>query len=209
VHPARQQAAAAAKQHSGAKCFLLDDGFQTAVQRDLDLVLINPARDLATGSEAQGLREGPGALNRATIVATLSCETLGPGGAPLVPENWLRLVREPAGLRHLGSGEVLEGEQAPSVRIAAGVGDPDSVDELARQSGLSLTESIRVRDHHAPGARFWRQARRRSPGWVVVTEKDAIGWAAARPPSPQTLVLAQEIAGLNRLWSRVRQHLPL
>ena len=161
--------------------FLLDDGFSAAVERDLDLVLVR--EDDVAGA---WLRESPHALDRADLVVRLGADGLH---------------------RRLRDVVALVGEAPPPVDAVAvcGVGDPGSVVRLAAQAGIRVAARPFVFDHRAPGpglrARFARQP------WLV-TEKDALRWAAERPPPGGAWVLRQDLAGVDALWASLRPRLP-
>lgn len=197
VHPRREWAAEAVLARGPVDLFLLDDGFQARVQRDLDLVLVDPSRDPPFARRA-ALREGSGALARAHLVVTL-----GDDRRPEHPS----LRREPAGLARLEDGAPVDPASLPPLTVAAGVASADSVSALARRAGLEVRRRIPVGDHGQPGpVRRSLLARCQA---VLVTEKDAVGWAAARPPSPLTVVLQQRIEGVAALWSRIVDALEL
>ncbi len=176
VHADRAQAAAALDL-GGIDLLLLDDGFQTPIERDIDLVLLGP------GDRAGAwLRESPAALARADFVLRL--------GQPGDPARSLRDV------------VALAGGAPPPGTLAAvcGVGDPGSVVRLAEQAGLRIAARPFVLDHRPPGPRV----RRRHAGlpWLV-TEKDALRWAALRPPPQGAWVIRQQLSGIDDLWDRL------
>ena len=199
VHPRRDRAAAAVLARGDVDLFLLDDGFQSAVARDLDIVLLDPALDPPYARQAP-LREGGRALSRAQVIATV-----GMGGA--TRSDHLELHREPDGLVGLTRGEDVDPSTVGPVVLAAGVGRPEGVVSLARRLGLEVRESVPVADHGRPGPLRRLVLARASA--VLVTEKDAMGWAAERPPCGRTLVLRQRIAGIDELWKRASSLLPV
>ena len=150
--------------------FLLDDALQSALQADIDIVLIDPERDLRSSRRPGAVREWA------------------------IPEHALRLClgsdveRRAAGLRTLDGAPVTP---PPRVTVCAGVGDPRSVVDLAGGLGIEVVDQIHVRDHGAP-----RRKRLRGAGPLLITEKDAVGWAARRHP-PQCFVLGMELAGVE------------
>jgi tetraacyldisaccharide 4'-kinase len=199
VHPDRGRAAAAALEHGDVDLFVLDDGLQAAVERDVDLVLLDGRFDPPFARKA-ACREGDAALQRADLVAVLEPPE------PL-PDGWLRLTRRPGRLRALSDGREVEGSSLDPVTVAAAVGQPASVATLARAAGLTVRRSLPLRDHRAPGpfARAWLD--RRAP--LLITEKDAMGWAATRPPAAATWVLEQRVEGVEALWPLVATRLTL
>ena len=194
VHPRRERAARAILEQGDVDLFVLDDGLQASVHRDLDVVLLDSSLDPPYARRAF-LREGPAALGRAGIVAVL-----GDCADPIV--GHLVLVREPAGLVRLDDGTAVEPTILPPVTVVAGVGRPAGVVGLARLLGMEVRRSIPVRDHGRPGPLRRRLLAR--VGAVLITEKDAMGWATDRPPSGETVVLRQRIAGTDELWHRAR-----
>jgi len=207
VHPRREVGAAALLERYELDFFLLDDGFQTAVQRDVDLVLVDPERDAPLASRPGPLREGPGALARADHVVLVDCPGLDGGlvtSRSSPPPHWLRLERRPGSLLRLDSGAVVDPTELGPVWLAAGVGRPATVRRLAEEAGLSVSGRILTRDHRAPSALSRLIARAKGASrTVVVTEKDAVGWARAVPPSPDTLVLGQRLDGVDTIWRAV------
>lgn len=159
----------------GCDLAILDDGLQSAVWRDLDLVLVDSNRDLRPG---RWLREpipqaGP----------TLQLLTLG---GPM--EGALARID-----RRLGPCTDLHGNATnppPGTWICAGVANPRSIRPLLRD-GSTFFGPLPVLDHHAPSP-LLQPLLRRAPG-VLVTEKDAVGWAAAAPPNPRTCVVGLEL----------------
>ncbi len=191
IHPDRARAAAAID----ADLFVLDDGLQVPVERDVDLVLLHGADDPPFGERA-ALRVDPAALDTADLVAVL--EPTGP-----LPSGWLPLRRVFDSLVSL-DGQRIDPSGLGPVTIAAGVGDPASVGRVARDAGLTISRVVPLRDHHAPNRRQ-RDALRDAT--VLVTEKDAVGWAAADPPGRQVIVLRQRIEGVDALARAVEAQL--
>lgn len=178
VHPDRLRGAEALMGSTDVDVLLLDDGLQSAVHADVDVVLIDPSRDL-TGRAA--LREGLAAHADALVVP------VGSGGAG----GGLRKV---AGeLRDLATGALVPPPAEP-LRLAAAVGDPDSVRALAASAGLRIASQLRLRDHVGP--------RRVPPGHpLLVTAKDATGWAMAR--AGDAWVLGLRLDGVEAVASAV------
>ncbi len=205
VHPRRDRAAAAVLDRHDVDLFLLDDGFQTAIARDADVVLLDPRRDPPFVARA-ATRESAAALARATVVGLLAPADPAPlrasTDAPVI-----HLRRRPAGLRPLagtGDRDLPPVRSTPTARrpvtVIAGVGDPGSVAALAAEAGCDVRAVIAPGDHRAPGALARAKAARAGHD-VVVTEKDAVGWAAAAPPSERTWVLGLAIEGTAGLWT--------
>lgn len=153
VHPNRVAAAeAVVARFPRTDLLILDDGFQTAVRSEVDLVVVDESLDLM-GRAA--LRESPNALARA-IVVRLDRD----------------LIRVPGLLRDLRSGEECSVPDE-ALLLAAAVARPETVRGLAEQRGITIGASIRLRDHRGPSSS--RLARHLGP--LLVTEKDAVGWA--------------------------------
>lgn len=153
VHPDRGRAASSVLADHDVDVFLLDDGFSGDVHADLDLLVVSEA-DLGRRS---ALREAPRAAARADRLLVLGTD----------------LVKAPGALRDLRTGQPAQG--AGPCTLAAAVGDPGSVEGLARTCGLEVRDRVRLRDHH--GASPGRLARASHP--LLITEKDAVGWAMA------------------------------
>jgi tetraacyldisaccharide 4'-kinase len=185
----RAAGAAAALAHGPVDLFLLDDGFQHPLPRQVDVVVVQPAD---RRSDSWG-REPVAALSRADLVLSL-----GEGGS---------LCRLPGALRDLQTGDLVH--DRPPVVLLVGVGDPDSVAATAAAAGLTVLRTLALGDHRSPG-RIRRRALRLPQGaaWLV-TEKDAVGWASAAPPPGRALVLGCDLAGTDAVWSAVRNRLDL
>ena len=182
VHPDRTQAAAAVlRAHPEVDLFLLDDGLQAAVQPDVELVLVDPERDLRESPRPAATRETEGGLPPNAKILRLGID----------------VERRPGILRDL-EGAVVDPSGLDPVTVCAAVGDPASVEVLAQAVGLRVERRLRVRDHGAPSAQ--RLASVRGP--LLVTEKDAVGWAAARAPSG-CVVLGMTTTGSKAIWESI------
>lgn len=195
VHPRRERAAAALLEQHEADLFLLDDGFQARVQRDVDVVLLDPRRD-PPFARRSAVREGAEALARAHLLGLLT-----PAPEPIA--DAVRITRRAGPLLDLQTGAPTRTADVGPVTIVAGVGDPASVARLAVESGLQVAGMLEPGDHRAPGA-VLRRRLSRSRGPFLVTEKDAVGWASRRPPGANTLVLTLRLDGIEELWERVQ-----
>ncbi len=196
VHPNRSLSAQAILAHGEVDIFLLDDGFQTHVQRDLDLVLLDPRRDPPFAHDA-ACREGAVALDRAHQLALIADQQALDSTAK---DRWPTLRRQPHALRCFHSGEMVLPEQCPPVLVAAAVADPSSVVSGARELGLTVLRQLALRDHCGPS----RIQRARIAGLtrtaLLITEKDALGWAGRADFLPsQTFVLSMNLAGSSDL----------
>lgn len=173
AHPDRVAASRAVLAAHPVDVLVLDDGLQTRVRTDLGVVLIDPARDLPGSRDPVATRESVTSLPHDTRWVSLGTD----------------IRREPGALRTL-TGSLVEGDPG-AVSVCAGVGDPESVAACACAAGLTVRGTLRVRDHRRPTARQLRGA-----GRLLVTEKDAVGWAAALAPA-DTLVLGLRLAGAD------------
>jgi tetraacyldisaccharide-1-P 4'-kinase len=110
------------------------------------------------------------------------------------------LRRQARCVRDLSTGQVVDTWSCPPVLIAAAVGEPSSVAICAREFGLTVKGSLPIRDHGRPSL-TQRGALDTSAGHaVLITEKDAFGWAALSPlKAAQTLVLSMDLAGSHAL----------
>jgi tetraacyldisaccharide 4'-kinase len=202
VHPDRSRSAAAILERYDIDIFLLDDGFQTVLYRDLDLVLLDPSEDPPFAHRSL-CREGEGALRRAhhTAVILRREQAGGRFGA------WPQLLRTPTSLRLLDSGETASADTAREVVVAAAVGQPGSVADLARESGLTVSAQAGIDDHGELSRRAWRKTSRHGVP-LLITEKDAVGWAGRRrPPGPSALVLSMPLAGSQNLADKLLDEL--
>ena len=179
--------AALAAQAGPLDLILLDDGFQASIPRHADLVVTGPRDD---GSIP--LREPPAAL--ASVLFHVGLD-----GAPAA---W-PLSRRPGPLVGLRDGQPVP-VVGPPRWIVAGVGDPASVSDLAHALGVATLGALPVRDHGRPGPLVTRRVHG-SP--LLITEKDALGWAALSPPSDDTAVLLLRLDGVPTLAKAVAEGL--
>jgi tetraacyldisaccharide 4'-kinase len=182
VHPSRERAAERVLAEHEVDLFLLDGGFQTAVGRDIDVVMLDALRD-PPFARIGAVREGVEALARAHFWGVLNAEGID------LPEHAFSVSREFGGLFELTSGASVDPRSVGPITIVAGVGAPESVTHLAREAGLTLLATLCPGDHRAPR----RGPLARIDGPLLITEKDAVGWAAASPPAARTLVLTQAL----------------
>ncbi len=199
IHPDRSYSARSVLKDHPVDLFLLDDGFQAVVQRDFDLVLLDPTQD-PPFARTSLCREHPSALRRADQIAIVDGhESTLPEAALSLPQ----LVRRPLSLRRLDSGEIVPASSISSVFVAAAVGEPGSVARGARELGLTVSGILPVRDHGMPSARQLRAGCKNPDTALLVTEKDAFGWAGRQSLPPSTLVLSMELRGAAQLAERV------
>jgi len=203
VHPDRSRSASAILQRYDVDLFLLDDGFQTVLYRDLDLVLLDPREDPPFARRSL-CREGPGALRRAHCTAVI----LGAREpAEEAVRAWPQLVRTATSLSLLDSGETTSIDTDRGVVVAAAVAQPHSVAALAREFGLTVSREVAIRDHGELSRAAWREIEDYGAP-LLVTEKDAVGWAGRqRPPGPSALVLSMRLAGASALANKLLDEL--
>lgn len=188
---------------------LLDDGFQHfAVARDLDIVLLDARRSLASQRllPAGRLRETPAALARADLVVLGRCEGL---------DRTTRLDRM-LEVGQFTSAPLLETTTTPSacilagqrlepawlrgrrVVVASGIATPDHLRETLERLGAIVLEHHDWGDHRTPAAgallHVARCARAAGADVVVVTRKDAarLGTLPLAPGAAPIVVLEVE-----------------
>ena|GEM_PF-1562876 len=201
VHPDRSMAAAAAMEQQDVDVFILDDGFQAVIQRDMDLVLLDPQRDPPFRHRA-ACREGGSSLARAHQLALVPQRA---GGAPVasIQGDLPVLLRRPTVVRDFHTGLPIAADQVPPVVVAAAVGAPSSVTSCAREFGLTVRETLPIRDHGSPSLSQLRRLSSLKGAALLVTEKDAFGWAGRMSPlfGTQLLVLSMTLEGSEPLAS--------
>ena len=128
VSPRRADGIRVAVDRHGAQIVILDDGFQhLAVQRDLDIVLVDARSPLGNGRvlPAGILREFPRSLNRADLVIFTRSEERCPGDLPFSgPVICSRHVLENTALSLDGSKVSLDTLLEKRGVAFAGIADP-------------------------------------------------------------------------------------
>ena len=178
---------------AGADVAVLDDAFQhRRVARDLDVVLLAAEEAFPGAVLPRGpYREPASALDRADlIVVTRKRASTEAADAVRSAVRRVGLDRpivhihlHPTGLRTLAAwmeGRAEGVHPEGPVRVASGVGDPDSVVAAVKGLGLELSDRFDFPDHHhfttADLARLRRGSR-----ILIVTEKDAVKLQALAP----------------------------
>jgi tetraacyldisaccharide 4'-kinase len=186
--------------HRGADCVVLDDAFQhRRIRRVADWVLVSAEqwREGAARLPAGAMREGEGALARATLLVvtrkTASLERadalasrLGarvPGGACAV------MHLAPHELVHAVTGTALPASMVSGRRYlaVAAIGAPGAFFDQLRALGAAIEEAP-YRDHHRFTEGEVRALQRRAAGTdgVICTLKDAVklgpDWRGAETP---------------------------
>jgi tetraacyldisaccharide 4'-kinase len=180
VAPRRGRGVRAAIDRFGAELIVLDDGFQhLAVQRDLDIVLLDAQRPFGNGKvlPAGLLREFPRALNRGHLFVLTKAVFRD---LPVLPLPGPTLVS-----RHLLAdtavsldGQTRDLASLVSQRVAAfaGIADPESFFTNLRGKGFNLVAAIPFPDHvsyqHAEITRIVEAGR--DADCLMTTEKDAV-----------------------------------
>ena len=203
VHGDRARAARELLRQEDVDLLILDDGFQAKVCRDLDLILLDAALDPPFTTRATALRESVVALRRVHFAGVFGLASAPPQElpAPLGQLSTTLLHRQFGALRSLADGSLVPTSQHPErVLVAAAVGQPATVVELLASQGIETGGAVSLRDHCKPTSRQMSLLRA-SQLPVLVTEKDAVGWAA--DALPNALVMSQKIVGVDLLARRV------
>ena len=209
VHADRVRAAETLLAVDEVDLFILDDGFQTPVQRQLDIVSLDLMRD-PPFAYLDATREGTGSLKRASLAAIILPPEMAPSGVSRsnqelagLPEGLdaMPIRRRGGRLLALKSGlEIDDKVLSRPLWLAAGVGQPESVAALMSDLGLTVSRVLPTRNHSPPHRSLLKELRE-SDALAVVTEKDAVGWAHRL--LDDGLVLTLEIEGGQRLAARV------
>ena len=179
----RAIAAAMATQAFKATVLLLDDGFQhRAMRRDLDLVIV-AADDLRARRLPFGpLREGPGALRRASaVVIDGEMSQAERASLPVPAFRMARMLGQPTPLE---SGQAAPGPGSRVVALAA-IARPERFSQALQSAGFTVTTSLTFRDHHQFSLKDVSAAaaalRDTGASAVLTTEKDAVRLLSYRP----------------------------
>jgi len=200
-------------QEQGAEVILLDDGFQhRALERDLDVVVLDARAPFAGGHVLPGgaLREAPSGLGRADVLVLTHHDSVPPD----VLEQTLSQVRAyrrdvaivlgrhvPLWVQSVAGGETqppasLEGVP---VHLFCGVGNPDGFRHTVDLLGARVTGLCAFPDHHAFGAADVASVRSRAgASTLLCTEKDARK-VARIPGNEDILYLAVELEFVGEL----------
>ncbi|MBE0504850.1 MAG: tetraacyldisaccharide 4'-kinase [Desulfuromonadales bacterium] len=180
VAPCRREGIKTAIREGAATLIILDDGFQhLAVQRDLDILLLDARRPLGNGSllPAGLLREAPSAHRRAHLCILTRDETLA-APAPFVTPVTLRCRHRLAEKLVALDGSVqsradLHGRRGVAF---AGIANPDHFFEALRSYGLELVATIALNDHTDFTPAMLKILEQAAVGadFFVTTEKDGV-----------------------------------
>jgi tetraacyldisaccharide 4'-kinase len=210
VAPRRRAGIEAALRDWGATTIILDDGFQhLAVQRDLDILLLDARRPLGNGSvlPAGLLREPPAAHGRAQLcILTRDDELAAP--APFATPATLRC-------RHRLAAEfvTLDGSVSPVKDLVplravafAGIAAPEAFFRALQALGLQLTAAIALNDHADFTAATLQKLKQAAltADFFVTTEKDGVKLRASDLPLPCFQALLElEFAPVDQLEQHI------
>lgn len=178
--PRRSDGVCIAVERFGAGVVLLDDGFQhLAVQRDLDIVLLDARRPLGNRRvlPAGLLREFPAALQRGDLLVLTRSQ--GSENSAVLPGKPLFRCRH--SLSEVATS--LDGDSIPLADLAAkrgvafaGIADPESFFVSLKAAGLTLDETIPLPDHASYDGEVIRRIEEasRKADFLVTTEKDGV-----------------------------------
>ncbi len=173
---------------AGATAIVVDDGFSHhALDRDLDLVLLDASRPLGNGHLLPygPLREAPATLARAGAIVLTRADRVDAARleqtraaiavlAPGVPLAAARLV--PDGFRAGGTGAPVVVPAGQRAVCVSGLGRPRDLAHSVRALGVEVIDERAYGDHHRFTPAEWgaaRHAARRAGAWLVVSGKDA------------------------------------
>ena len=211
--------AALIKEYS-PRVILLDDGFQhRRLARDLDIVLIDPPRDLREALLPRGLlREPFSSLGRADLILLMAQE----GESALFEESWKycadrfgeeRLIACRSQRRacyELRTGENISLESLGGTRLLpfCGIAKPENFLLTLSGLGSEIPILIRFRDHHVYSLRDLERLAliyaKHKAQYLITTEKDAVKLGGLFHALP-ILVLQTEIEWLRGFENLQRQ----
>jgi len=178
VSPKRRHGVMAAEA-DGANCMLLDDGFQhLAVQRDLDIVLLDERNPFGNGTviPAGYLREPRSAMRRADFVVQTHSDfadlTLASGvGVVKCIHCFADYLVDRQGNQI--SWDVLQGKRCLAF---AGIAHPEDFFGQLRSAGCVLHETLPLEDHlnYTPGVLEQINRASQDVDFLLTTEKDFV-----------------------------------
>lgn len=181
VYVARKRALGVqAAERAGADVVILDDGFQhLAVQRDLDIVLLDARAPVGNGAllPAGLLREPPGALKRADLlILTHADQSSEIASLPVKPVVKCRHTL--AETLYDLQGNAWQWPELAGKRLGAfaGIAVPDQFFTALRDRGLSLEHVIPLTDHQDYSPEIMDRLRQACHNCelLLTTEKDAV-----------------------------------
>lgn len=190
VAPRRREGIEAALRDCGATVIILDDGFQhLAVDRDLDILLLDARRPLGNGSvlPAGLLREPPSAHRRAHLCILTRDE--GMTTVPPFPSLITLHSRHRLGLDLVALDGSVQGVSDFSGRRGvafAGIAKPELFFAALTSLGLQLNAAIALDDHvNFSGETLDRlKLAAGDAGFYVTTEKDGVKLRVSDLPLP-------------------------
>jgi tetraacyldisaccharide 4'-kinase len=205
-HRDRKRAIALAREAFQPTHIILDDAFQTwAVERDLDVVLLDAAHPLGNGRllPAGTLRETPEALQRADCIGINGFE--GDGGleesATLVSERAGKAlpvfgIRRRLQLLDPTGDPVTDAPDGPTALVSS-IARPRRFEGTMLSLGVEVALSIRYPDHHGYEPRDLDRCRRlvedRGIATIVTTEKDWVKLSSFELPFARILIARLEL----------------
>jgi tetraacyldisaccharide 4'-kinase len=190
VAPCRREGIKTAIRAGAATLIILDDGFQhLAVQRDLDLLLLDARRPLGNGSllPAGLLREPASAHCRAHLCILTRDEALAapaPFAAPVTLRCRHRLALEFVALDGtVQSRADFFGQRGVAF---AGIAKPDNFFQALRSLGLELVTTVALNDHadFTPATLKTLEQAALGADFFVTTEKDGVKLSPSDLPLP-------------------------
>lgn len=196
-----------------ADIVILDDGFQhRAVQRDLDLVLLDANRPHANNwpLPAGLLREFPGALNRADLL--LLTRTTDKSAYSLPGKTVFKSCHQLADNAISLDGQPLAFVQLSQLKLFAfaGIADPDSFFAGLAAAGLPIGGQLSLSDHCHYDDQLLAEIRAAAKGFdaLITTEKDAVKLASGMFAVPCYQVpMSLEIENNDAFKAELIQHL--
>lgn len=210
----RYDAGMLAHEKYGTNCFILDDGFQhLALERDLDLVLMDAARPLGNGFllPRGPLRESAGNLKRAHAFVLTRCS-----GERRAGEAEAMLIREfpgkPVFRSDHVSGKIIfpnkDKDEEPGLlqgkRVAAfaGIARPAVFQEALEGLGADVVYFKGFRDHHAYThaeiGKLMGRMKSLKADFLLTTEKDWVRMASGAGDIPELGYVTVEFALRDR-----------
>ena len=178
-----------AEQHLAADLVILDDAFQhRAMQRDLDLVLLDAARPYGNGwpLPAGLLREFPTALQRADLL--LMTRSKADSSFSFAEKPVFTSEHQLADFAlDLAGGKIAFGQLKTERLFAfAGIADPDGFFAALSTSGLQLMGRLALADHCQYDEQRCREIIDAAAGCdgLITTEKDAVKLVPGQFPIP-------------------------
>jgi tetraacyldisaccharide 4'-kinase len=190
VAPCRREGVKAAIRDCGATIILLDDGFQhLAVQRDLDILLLDARRPLGNGSvlPAGLLREPPAAHHRAGLCLLTRDEALAalaPFAVPTTLRCRHRLAAEFVALD--GTVQRMNDFSGQRGVAFAGIANSENFFHALKALGLEIIDTIALNDHADFSEQTLKKLEQASltADFFVTTEKDGVKLRPSDLPLP-------------------------